>query len=263
MKPFTVSLLQFKVAFAAPEVNFQNAKKHISEAAKMGTDVAVLPEMWNTGYALDKLEQLADNEGLKTKSFLSELSIKYGINIVGGSVATKKKDKFYNTSYVFDRKGNLLSEYDKVHLFRLMKEDQVITAGAGKNNFELDGISAAGVICYDIRFPEWERTLMKSGQQLLFISAQWPKQRIEQWEVLLRARAIENQAFVVAVNCVGHSLTDVFSGHSLVIDPLGNILLRAPENKEGVFNTRLDFSQIEEIRGAIPVFKDRRSELYH
>ena len=97
----------------------------------------------------------------------------------------------------------MIADYDKVHLFGLMVEDEYLQAGNKESVFELDDIKAASVICYDIRFPEWVRTLMSSGAKVLFVVAEWPKERVEQWEILLRARAVENQAFVVAVNRVG------------------------------------------------------------
>lgn len=104
---------------------------------------------------------------------------------------------------------------------------------------------------------------MHQGAKVLFVSAQWPEQRIEQWEIMLRARAIENQAFVIAVNRVGEGPEgDHFNGHSLAIDPLGNILLRAPDDKEGIFDVNLDLDSLEAIRGEIPVFLDRRVDLY-
>ena len=136
-------------------------------------------------------------------------------------------------------------------------------AGHRESTFELDGVKVASIICYDMRFPEWVRTLMATGARVLFVVAEWPKKRVPQWEILLRARAVENQAFVVAVNRVGQGVLDDFSGHSLVIDPLGNVILQAPDNQEGVFSVDIDLSEVEKVRGHIPVFADRKPELYH
>ncbi|WP_311408073.1 carbon-nitrogen family hydrolase [Liquorilactobacillus uvarum] len=259
-----VSLIQMDVKYAQADANYKRVAQLVEVAVAAKTDVIVLPEMWNVGYALDKLDVLADKGGIRSKAFLSDLARRFHVNIVGGSVATAKESSYYNTSYVFNRNGELCSEYDKVHLFGLMHEDKWITAGTKQNRFAFDGILAAGVICYDIRFPEWERTLMSEGAEILFVSAQWPVERIEQWEVMLRARAIENQAFVVAVNRIGEGPAgEHFSGHSLVIDPLGNVLLRVPDDKEGCFNVDLNLASIEKIRGEIPVFSDRKTNLYH
>ncbi|WP_057746365.1 carbon-nitrogen family hydrolase [Liquorilactobacillus capillatus] len=258
-----VSLIQMDVKYGKPDVNYRKVAELVAAAMTEHPDVLILPEMWNIGYALEQLEELADQNGEHTQSFLAALARKYQVNIIGGSVATSKNNFYYNTSYVFDREGKLQSEYDKVHLFGLMHEDQWVTAGTRRNCFKLDNIPAAGVICYDIRFPEWERTLMGEGAKILFVSAQWPRERIKQWQLLLQARAIENQVFVVAVNRVGKSPSgDVFNGHSLVIDPLGNIISNIPVAKEGAFTTKLDLTMLEKIRGEIPVFTDRRPELY-
>lgn len=187
---------------------------------------------------------------------------KHDVNIVGGSCAVKRQGKFWNTAYDFDRKGQLINEYDKVHLFGLMQEDRFIAPGNSESSFEIDGIKSSCVICYDIRFPEWERKLMSSGAKILFVSAQWPDVRIKQWEILLRARAIENQAFVVAANRVGDAPNDHFNGHSLIIDPFGEIIANGCSGQEEIVSAILDLSLVDKARGNIPVFKDRRLDLY-
>lgn len=258
----TIALAQIDVAFANPGANFEKVSQYVAQAAQAHADVVVFPEMWNTGYALDQLATLADPEGRHTQELLQELAQQYQINIVGGSVATKRDRDFFNTSYVVDDQGQLVSTYDKVHLFGLMNEGQYITAGQTENHFQLAGVPSIGVICYDIRFPEWLRTNARHGANVLYVSAEWPQPRIAQWETLLKARAIENQAFVVAVNRVGDDPANHFNGHSLVIDPLGNVIANAGET-EKLTLADVDFSQIEAVRGQIPVFEDRRPELYH
>ncbi|MFC4651647.1 carbon-nitrogen family hydrolase [Lactococcus nasutitermitis] len=257
-----IALAQMDVIFAEPEKNFEKVGEFTKLAAEKKADVVVFPEMWNTGYALSNLTELADSDGKRTKKFLTELSKKYQINIVGGSVATAKSGKFYNSNYIFDTDGNLVSHYDKVHLFGPMDEEKFISSGASENVFELADVKSAAVICYDIRFPEWLCTNMKQGAKILYVVAEWPEQRIEQWKILLQARAIENQAFVVAVNRVGHDLNNRFSGHSLAVGPLGNILLDAGE-AESLQLIDIDVNQVDIVRGQIPVFADRRPELYH
>lgn len=108
--------------------------------------------------------------------------------IIGGSVAIEKDGKFYNTTYVYNKSGDLINTYSKVHLFGLMAEDQYMSAGSSESVFELDAVTAASVICYDIRFPEWVRTQMAQGAKVLFVVAQWPEPRVQQWEILLKAQ---------------------------------------------------------------------------
>ena len=122
-----------------------------------GASIVVLPEMWNTGYDLTRLEEIADVNGEETKKLFSQLSKECQIHIVGGSVSTKKEGKFYNTMYVSNSLGEVVAEYDKAHLFKLMDEHLYMKAGNEKNLFTLDGVKMGGIICYDLRFPEWTR----------------------------------------------------------------------------------------------------------
>ncbi|MFM1545854.1 carbon-nitrogen family hydrolase [Streptococcus mutans] len=256
-----ISLLQLDIKDGQSHVNQANVQNLLQEALLEEPDVIVLPELWNSGYALDKLEKIADEDGKVSRPWLSQFAEKHGVTLVAGSVATKRKGQFYNTAYSFSSKGQLINTYDKVHLFGLMAEDKFLTAGQRESCFQIGTVGASHVICYDIRFPEWIRHLMSQDAALLFVSAQWPSSRIEQWRLLLQARAIENQAFVIAVNRVGQGLKDQFNGHSLIIDPLGKILLEA-NDCEGVFSAQIDLNQVKKVRGQIPVFKDRRLELY-
>lgn len=248
------------VGFGKVDENFAHAEELIREAASKGAEVVVLPEMWNTGYALEKLGELADKEGARSQEFLQRLSSELGIHIVGGSVATEKDGKFYNTMYVYNSEGEQVSEYSKVHLFRLMNEDKYLEAGNEMNRFSLGEVEAGGVICYDIRFPEWLRAHALAGANVLFVSAQWPTPRIDHWKTLLQARAIENQCFVIAVNRISRKVEN-FNGQSMIIEPWGEVLWTGSETEELAI-IDVDFSKVEEVRSRIPVYDDRRPGLY-
>ncbi|MDO7803448.1 carbon-nitrogen family hydrolase [Lactiplantibacillus pentosus] len=256
-----VALAQLDIQFGDPDANYQQVEVAIQRAAEQTVDVIVLPEMWNTGYALTRLNVVADDDGQRTRQLLSKLARQFRVNIVGGSVAVARDGHYYNEMLVIDRHGQLVSQYDKVHRFGLMAEDRYITAGATENVFELDDVAAMGVICYDIRFPEWLRKQAAQGPRVIFVSAEWPTQRQMQWRLLLQARAIENQAFVVAVDRVGSDPDNQFGGQSLVIDPLGDLLAIGGAHPQLITAT-LDLAQVERVRGQIPVFEDRRPELY-
>ncbi|MFC5559799.1 carbon-nitrogen family hydrolase [Ureibacillus thermophilus] len=255
-----IGCIQMNVGFGKVEENFQRAEQLIREAASQGAEMVVLPEMWNTGYALEKLEELADENGERTKAFLKTLARELGIHIIGGSVATKQNGKFYNTMYVVNRDGELISEYSKVHLFRLMDEEKYLEAGDSMNCFELGDLLAAAVICYDIRFPEWLRAHALAGAKVLFVSAQWPTPRIDHWKILLQARAIENQCFVIAVNRISRK-PENFNGQSMVIGPWGEVFWTGAQDEE-LAVIDVDFSIVDEVRTRIPVYDDRRPELY-
>ena len=124
-----IACVQMNIHFGEPETNFHAVEKYIREAAAFHADTIVFPEMWNTGYALSQLDSLADVDGQKTKQMLTKLAKEYQVNIIGGSVATKRADKFFNTMYVANRTGKIVAEYDKAHLFKLMDEHLFMNAG--------------------------------------------------------------------------------------------------------------------------------------
>jgi omega-amidase len=258
-----VCLLQMDVKIGEPEHNFSRAEEMLERAVQGDSkpDLIILPEMWNTGYALDQIGQLSDPNGEKTREMFSEFCGKHGVNVIAGSVSEKKEDGIYNTLFVFNRKGELVADYSKMHLFRLMDEEKHLAAGNTIGRFNLDGIEAGAMICYDIRFPELARTIALDGAKILFVPAEWPIPRLHHWRTLLMARAIENQMFVVACNRMGKSGSTEFFGHSMVIDPWGEILVEGGE-EEGILCADIRLEDADKVRRTIPVFEDRRPELY-
>jgi omega-amidase len=260
-----VSLIQMDIAIGEPEINRARALEWMENAvnAESKPDVIVLPEMWNTGYALERIGELADRCGEPTKGLISEFARKHRVNVVAGSVADMAEANrgVANTIYVFDREGRIVSDYSKLHLFRLMEEEKYLAAGERAGDFELDGALAGMMICYDIRFPELSRKLALGGAKVLFVPAEWPNPRLHHWRTLLMARAIENQMYVVACNRVGVSRGTEFFGHSMVISPWGEVLAEGGEAEE-VVTADLDLAEVDRVRKTIPVFEDRRPELY-
>lgn len=155
----------------------------------------------------------------------------------------------------------MVARYDKVHRFRLMNEEKYFSSGEKAVTFDLDGIKCGIVICYDIRFPEFIRKIALQGAQILFVPAQWPRPREMHWRLLNIVRAIENQFFVVGANRVGREGKAEFPGGSIVVDPWGEVLLETGET-EGVFEAVIDLSLVEQVRRRIPVFEDRRPDVY-
>ncbi|ULO07021.1 carbon-nitrogen family hydrolase [Paenibacillus sp. 19GGS1-52] len=256
-----ISLIQLDIAFGNPEINYAAAERKIHQAAAEQPDCLILPELWTTGYDLPRLGEIGDPEGRITKGFISTLAKQYNINIVAGSVASKGATGITNSMFIFSRQGELVGEYSKLHLFRLMDEDQYLQPGEAKGLFTLDGTLCAGLICYDIRFPEWVRAHTAQGAEVLFISAEWPLPRLSHWRALLISRAIENQCYVVACNRAGSDPANTFAGHSMIIDPWGDIICEASEGEE-ILSGTLDLPRVREIREQIPIFSDRRPHLY-
>ncbi|MEA5040730.1 MAG: carbon-nitrogen family hydrolase [Clostridiaceae bacterium] len=259
-----VSCIQMDMLPGRPDENFVHAETLIRQAAAAERpDVVVLPETWNTGFAPGKIDPAcADTGGERTRRVFSALAKELKINIVAGSIADRRGGKLYNTAYVFDRTGGCVAAYDKTHLFTPMGEDKDFQIGSTLTRFSLDGVRCAVIICYDLRFPELTRTLALPGLDLLFVVSQWPNKRVPHLLVLAQARAIENQMFLVLCNSCGEAFGTHYGGHSAVLDPWGERLAQAGET-ETVISADLDLSVLEEIRSTIPVFRDRRPELYH
>ncbi|MCR6098648.1 carbon-nitrogen family hydrolase [Salipaludibacillus agaradhaerens] len=257
-----IALIQMDIAFGQPEANYNKVSERCREAVeKGGADIIVLPELWTTGYDLAALDQIGDNEGERTWSFISTLAKTYDVHIVGGSIAKKSGSHITNTMLVVDREGKRVKEYSKAHLFRLMNEEKYLIQGNDDGLFKLDGHLCAGVICYDIRFPEWIRTHMLQNTKVLFVVAEWPESRIDHWRALLVSRAIENQCIVVACNRIGSDPNNVFGGNSMIIGPWGNVIKEAG-NEETILYGEVELDDVNHVRAAIPVFEDRRIELY-
>lgn len=250
------------MAFKNMDHNFKKAEELIRLATKENPDTIVLPETWSTGFfPKENIREFCDWNGNRTIELFSKLSKELRVNIIAGSVVNEKQDGIYNTSYIFNRQGERIAEYDKTHLFSYMGEDQYFKKGSGITIFELDGIKCGIVICYDIRFVELIRTLALQEIKILFVVAQWPMLRIRHWHILNEARAIENQIFVACVNSCGIAGETVYGGNSALIDPWGEVILKA-SNQEEIITGELDLSIVEKIRDTIHVYKDRRTDLY-
>ncbi len=258
-----VGVLQLDVQVGNREANFRRVEEWLKRAfvpSELPTAI-ILPELWDTGYALDKADTLASVEGNETASFLEELARKYGVWFIGGSTLAKTESCVANRAQVINPQGKLIAFYDKAHLFPLMEEDKYLVAGDKDCIFDWEGVSTGCVICYDLRFCEWIRCYALKGVKLLFISAEWPSARAKHWEILLQARAIENQMYVISCNRCGSTSEETFDGGSLVVDPWGEVLLDAG-SKEGLYFIDLDARKVDEARLKVPVFRDRVPALY-
>lgn len=256
-----VACLQMDITFGKPEKNFIAAEAMILKALKSNPDVLVLPELWTTGYDLTRLDEIADQDAAFALAFLKETAQKNKVHLIGGSVAKKTAEGIYNTLLIVDNNGDLIHEYSKLHLFKLMNEHLYLKGGSARGEFSLDNRKFAGMICYDIRFPEWIRTHTAEGAEALFVVAQWPLARLSHWRTLLIARAIENQCYVIACNRSGSDPANVFAGHSMIIDPWGDVLAEGSETEE-ILHAEIDLDKVKEVRSLIPIFDDRKPDFY-
>lgn len=261
MRMWRISLVQMVVQAGAVEENRHHAASLLRQAAARESDVVVLPEMWTTGYALRDVDKLAEGLEGETLAMLAALAREYSVNIIIGSLPFRRDGRIYNGAFAIDRQGRVIAEYQKIHLFSLMGEERFFAPGGKRTCFTVDGVVAGMIICYDLRFPELVRALALADCQILFVPAAWPRQRGDHWRALNIARAIENEMFVCAVNCVGRHGRDTFYGHSLIIDPWGRVLAEGGEEEE-IVTADIDLAEIERVRQSITVFADRRPEVY-
>lgn len=258
-----ISCIQMDMAFGRPDENFKTAERLIRQTVREERpDTVVLPETWSTGYfPQNDTESFCETDCERSRAFFSALTAELGVNIVAGSVMNLRDGRVYNTALVFDRTGRCAAEYDKTHLFTPMNEHKHFSFGDHRTVFELDGEKCGIIICYDLRFTEFVRTLALDGIHILFVVSQWPDKRVKHLDALTKARAIENQMFVVCCNSCGKAGETVFGGHSSVTDPWGEVLAHAG-TEEQVITADCDLSVISDIRSSINVFNDRRPELY-
>ncbi len=261
MKKIRTTVIQSDLVFGDPQANLTNLLTSLQKALQEKPDIIIWPEMWNTCYDLTRLAEIADKDGVPSIAPLKEFAAKNEVNLIAGSIADLRRGKAYNTTYVIDRLGNTVAAYSKIHLIGLMDEDRFITPGSELNLFSLDSIPCGSIICYDLRFPELVRSLAVKGAEVLFVPAQWPSIRLPHWRTLLIARAIENQMYVVSANRVGRDPKNEFPGHSMIIDPWGEIIYEAGGEEE-VFTVELDTQLVRSVREKMPVFKDRVPAVY-
>ena len=256
----TISLAQMDIALGQPQVNLAKAQELTAEARRRGSDVVLFPELWSTGYDLEKAEQYATglDEGLFAE--LAALARENAIHICG-SLLSLQDGRYHNTAPLFSPAGERLGHYSKIPLFRLMDDDKYLAAGQAAPVFDLPWGKSAIAICYDLRFPELFRRYALAGASIIFLPAEWPYPRLQHWRTLLQARAIENQLFIAACNRVGESKGERFFGHSAIYDPWGRLVVEAGDG-EVLLTASVDMALAEEVRQVIPVFADRRPELY-
>ena len=258
MSSIQAAAIQFNVKQGDVDANLAYVRKALARVAAQGANLAVLPEMWSSGFSYKNLNELA----LRTQGIVNELlelSGRYKLVIIG-SMPEPNGDKVFNALYVIDN-GTLAGVYRKMHLFSLLGEERAFSGGDSWLLAETSLGKVGVLICYDLRFPELSRRLAVEGAQVICIPAQWPKPRQEHWRTLLRARAMENQLFIVACNACGIIGKLDFFGMSMIIDAKGEVLSEAGEG-EGEIIASLDMQVMTDWRAQIPCFNDRKPECY-
>jgi predicted amidohydrolase len=240
-----------------------NRSRGLAMAAEAAAhaDVVVLPEIWTTGYALREVATLAEDDNGPTLTGLREIAARHAVTIVAGSLPLRRNGRVYNEAVVIGPAGATAAAYAKVHLFSMYGEERFFAAGDSLGLFAAAGLKAGLAVCYDLRFPELFRSLTAEGAQIIFMPSEWPTARIESWRVLNRARAMENQVYMCAVNCVGEHRGNPFGGQSLLIGPGGEIVADGGA-EEAIVYGEADPAAVAATRESMKVWQDRRPEVY-
>lgn len=252
-------VIQFDVRRGDLSTNLQSATNAIRRLKEQGADMAVLPELWPCGFDYENIIQHAK----KTPDVIDALSrtARSHRMLLAGSMPELSDGLIYNTLVVIDTDGRIAGMYRKVHLFATNQEHQNFSPGRAAAVWNTSLGPIGGVICYDIRFPELCRKLSLQGARMVLVCAQWPESRIQHWDTLLAARAIENQIFMVASNRTGSEYPLDFPGHSQIISPYGDILAKTREPVDAV-SADLHFKDMENFRNLFDCLRERVPEAY-
>lgn len=270
MEKFNVAVCQLTVG-GDKQKNIGQAREMIHRAAGRGARLVVLPEMFNCPYQAHKFPVYAETypEG-QTFSMLAAAAAEEKVYLVGGSVPEQDGERVYNSSFVFGPDGNLLARHRKMHLFDVdlpggvtVKESSTLGAGEQVTVVPTEFCPVGVAICYDIRFPELIRLMALRGAKIIVIPAAFNMTTgPAHWDLVFRARAVDNQVFVIAASPARDVQAKyVAYGHSMIVDPWGDILARADE-KEQVLLGEVNLRKLEKVRRELPLMAHRRTDLY-
>lgn len=254
-----VAGLQLDIAWEQPEANLSRVDGCLQEAHRAGVRLAVLPEMFATGFSMDAPRMAAYAEA--TREFLGMAARRYGLWLLGGYARMQAGwERPRNVCSLFDPAGQEVLCYHKVHPFSLAGEHLHYEGGNELLVHDVEGTAVCPLICYDLRFPELFRAAA-AAVDLFVVIANWPESRREPWRTLLRARAIENQAFVLGVNRVGEGQDLAYSGDSCLVDPAGEVRSSGARVEQWV-GGEVDPAEVRSIREKFSFLADRRPEVY-
>lgn len=247
-------LLQYNPLWENPQGNIDKIDKMV-EQLKNKIDLLILPELTLTGFTMNSKIFAEDLDGISTQYFM-RLSQRLKCSVLAG-VIEKSEEGIFNSLVHFNSDGLVTARYRKIHPFGYANEDQNYSAGNEIVVTKIDNVKAGLSICYDLRFPELYRFYAKQRVDLLVNIANWPVPRIDHWRTLLKARAIENQSFVIGVNRVGNDPYLQYNGFSSVFDPMGNELIFV-KDEENIFIVDLNIEMVKETREKLPFLEDIR-----
>jgi omega-amidase len=269
-KSFKVAICQMLVV-DDKNANIEKAVHLIGKSALAGADLVVLPEMFNCPYENDKFPIYAENRGdSETLKAVSAAARQHDVYLVAGSIPEQDQDKIYNTSFIINPQGKMIGYYRKLHLFDVdvpdeitFKESDTINAGDKLTVLDTDQAKIGVTICYDIRFPELSRLMALEGVELMVLPGAFNMTTgPAHWKTLIKCRAIDNQFFLAAASPARDtSAYYVAYGHSIIVDPWGEVLAEAGIDEEIIY-ADIQLGRIKDVRGQIPVLDNRRLDIY-
>lgn len=250
-----VYCLQIEIDWERKSLNHERVSRLLEEAKPAPGSLVVLPEMFATGFSMN-VAAANDSESMETQRFLAEAAAAHGVFLMGGVVVVAETSgRGLNQCVIYDPQGAEFARYSKIRPFTLGGEADHYDAGERVVRFDWGGFHVSPFICYDLRFPELFRAAAAGGANLFTVIANWPQTRVGHWEALLKARAIENQAYVVGVNRSGVDPQSVYPGRSMIIAPGGEVIAEAgPE--QCIMSADLDREALDRYRRDLPFLAD-------
>ena len=254
----SISLIQTNIFWKDISKNINQITKRLEQINKK-VDIILLPEMFSTGFTMSP-ENVYEKMDGKTIAWMKEMAVKYE-SAIGGSIVIKDKNKFFNR-FLFVTPLGKVQFYDKRHTFSYVGENKKYFSGKNKGIIKFKGWKICLRICYDLRFPVWSRN--KENYDLIIYVANWPSPRINAWDKLLSARAIENCCYSIGVNCIGEDPNNnLYPGHSSLYDYFGNLISNKLSNKLSNINITIDRQSLLKYRKKFEFLKDQDAfELY-
>ena len=250
-----VTVLQLNIEWGSPTENIRRVEKMIAQAPD--SDLYVLPEMWSTGFATEP-DGIAEDESCSISLEWMKTTARQHLCAISGSLAIRTADGIYrNRHYFVNGKTGAVSFYDKHHLFKYGKEDRFYEAGSTHMVVEYEGFRFLLLTCYDLRFPVWSRYAEALSYDAIIVVANWPESRQNSWQILTRARAMENQAFVIGCNRVGDDDYSHYRGQSAIISPIGKTLAHCRANAQEAVSFSLNLESLNHHRSKFRVLDDR------
>lgn len=260
-----VHLVQMDIAWEDRSANFDKVRSMLGSTKVEPGDLVVLPEMFDSGFSLH-VETTHDGEG-ESARFLAQIASDLGANVQGGITVVREDGRGLNRALVFDPSGKQIAQYDKMHPFTFGREGERFARGEQVVGYDWQarepgapGLRVCPVICYDLRFPELFRAGLGQGAEAYAIGANWPVDRQDHWRALLVARAIENQAYVLATNRTGSDPHMRYAGGSAVVEPQGRVIAEGGD-EEAVISAPIEMAYLRRWREKFPAWKDQHPTL--